>query len=275
MTIPPKNICMDDKISSLLKVKEIVYDNAVVKFKDVEKYVVDEISLKIYVNGTEYASLLCLNQLLEELALGFLYCEGVIDVIDDVTSIAYNDRLHAVMIELVPSRAIEKRESLRSLTSGCGRCYTYINPMKNDKFKPIIRNELHSIADIFKNMAIFMNKSEIFKTAGGVHSVLLQNDDVSIFSEDIGRHNCIDKIAGVLLKSKKIHNAEKCIMYVSGRVSSEIITKVVRLKIPIIVSRSTPTAAAVNLAKNYNVALLGYIRNNDGYIYTCEGKLIS
>jgi FdhD protein len=264
---------MEDNISSLLKVKEIIYDNAVIHINNVEKYVVDEISLKIYVNGTEFASLLCLNQLLEELALGFLYCEGIIDVIDEVTSIAYNDRLHAVMIELVPSRAVEKRESLRSLSSGCGKCFTYINPMKEDKFKPIKDNKVFDIVKILDNMKIFLYKSEIFKAAGGVHSCLLQNDDISLFSEDIGRHNCIDKIAGILLKDRKVHSAGKCIMYISGRVSSEIIAKVVRLTIPVIVSRSTPTASAVNLAKKYNIALLGYIRNYKGYIYTCDDKI--
>ncbi len=66
---------------------------------------------------------------------------------------------------------------------------------------------------------------------------------------------------------------EKGMLFVSGRVSSEIITKVIRLGVPILVSRSTPTAAAVNLAREYNVTLLGYVRSNDGFVYSGEDRL--
>jgi len=63
-------------------------------------------------------------------------------------------------------------------------------------------------------------------------------------------------------------------MFVSGRVSSEIITKVIRLGVPVLVSRSTPTAAAVNLAREYNVTLLGYVRRNTGVVYAGAERLI-
>ncbi len=63
-------------------------------------------------------------------------------------------------------------------------------------------------------------------------------------------------------------------MFVSGRVSSEIITKVIRMGVPVLVSRSTPTSAAVNLARQYQVTLLGYVRKNSGYVYSGEERLI-
>ena len=72
---------MDERLFSTFNIKEIVSDNDVIHLNDCEKDVIGEISLKIYINGTEYASLLCLNQLTEELAIGFLYSEGVIDTI--------------------------------------------------------------------------------------------------------------------------------------------------------------------------------------------------
>jgi FdhD protein len=106
----------------------------VFRLLDCDKDVIGEISLKIYINSTEYASLLCLNQLTEELAIGFLYSEGVIDTFLDIASITYNERLFAAMIELAPGKSVEKCESLRSVTSGCGKCFTYINPLKHDKF---------------------------------------------------------------------------------------------------------------------------------------------
>ena len=265
---------MEDIIYNTYHVKEIHRRDGKTTFIDTEKQVIGEISLKIYINGVEYASLLCLNQLTEELALGFLYNEGVIDTIDDVSSITYNERLFAVMINLVAGRSVEKCESLRSVTSGCGKCFTYINPLKHDKFLTIEDRNQFSMNDILNAMMEFEKKSELYRTVGGVHSVLFKHTDFSVFNEDIGRHNCFDKIAGVLLKNKKMNLVENGILFVSGRVSSEIITKVIRMGVPVLVSRSTPTSAAVNLAREYNVTLLGYVRSHSGYVYSGEGRLI-
>lgn len=264
---------MDERLYSPFSVKEILGDNNAVRLCDTEKSVIGEISLKIYINSTEYASLLCLNQLTEELAIGFLYGEGVIDTIGDVSSITYNERLFAVMIELRPGRSVEKCESLRSVTSGCGKCFTYINPLKHDKFLPVKSGNKFPLSDILRFMMEFERRSEIFRKIGGVHSVLFLHEDYSVFNEDIGRHNCFDKIAGVMLRNGKMKLLDNGMLYVSGRVSSEIITKVIRLGVPILVSRSTPTAAAVHLARKYNVTLLGYIRKNAGFVYSGEERL--
>lgn len=264
---------MDERLYGTFDVKEIVCDNGIARLCGREKDVIGEISLKIYINGTEYASLLCLNQLTEELALGFLYSEGVIDTIGDIASISYNERLFAVMINLVPGKSVEKCESLRSVTSGCGKCFTYINPLKHEKFLPIESQGRFTLRDILDAMKDFERQSEVYKTVGGVHSVLFRQEAFSVFNEDIGRHNCFDKIAGVLLRNNKMDIVGHGMMFVSGRVSSEIITKVIRLGVPVLVSRSTPTAAAVNLAREYNVTLLGYVRSCSGIVYAGEERL--
>jgi hypothetical protein len=80
---------------------------------------------------------------------------------------------------------------------------------------------------------------------------LFHNDSFSVFNEDIGRHNCIDKVTGDLLKNKNMDLTRNGIIFLSGRISSEIITKIIRLGVPVLVSRSTPTAAAVHLAREY------------------------
>jgi FdhD protein len=265
---------MDERLYGTFEVKEIVCNNDTIRLCHREKDVIGEISLKIYINGTEYASLLCLNQMTEELAMGFLYSEGVIDTIGDVASVSYNERLFAVMIGLVPGKSVEKCESLRSVTSGCGRCFTYINPLKHEKFLPVANQAHFPLRDILDAMKDFERQSEVYKTVGGVHSVLFRHETFSVFNEDIGRHNCFDKIGGVLLRNDKMGLVEKGMLFVSGRVSSEIITKVIRLGVPILVSRSTPTAAAVNLAREYNVTLLGYVRSNAGYVYSGEDRLL-
>jgi FdhD protein len=265
---------MDEKLYSVFPVKEIICDDGVARLHDTEKNAISEISLKIYINGTEYASLLCLNQLTEELALGFLYSEGVIDKISDVASITYNESLFAVMIHLASGRSVEKCESLRSVTSGCGKCFTYINPLKHEKFLSVSSQDRFPLRDVLGAMKDFERRSVVYRLIGGAHSVLFYHERLSIFNEDIGRHNCFDKIAGVLLKNDKMNLVGKGMLFVSGRVSSEIITKVIRLGTPVLISRSTPTAAAINLARNYNITLLGYVRSHAGYVYSGEERLV-
>ena len=122
-------------------------------------------------------------------------------------------------------------------------------------------------------MKEFEHQSEIHARVGGVHSVLFRHPDFSVFNEDIGRHNCFDKITGVLLKKDKMALVNAGLLFVSGRVSSEIMAKIIRLGAPVLVSRSTPTAAAVMLAREYNVTLLGYVRRESGFVYSGEERL--
>lgn len=242
-------------------------------FTPIIKQVISEISLKILVNGEELVSLLCLNQCHKELAIGFLYNEGIINSMEDIREINYNERLFAVMIELNPEIIIDRQESLRSITSGGGKCYAYINPLKKSQFKFVRTKQIFSMNEILNNMEIFIKQSEIFKTIGGVHSVLFCNSNFHVLNEDIGRHNCFDKISGILLQEGQMSISNESMVFVSGRISSEIMTKIIRLGVPVIVSRSTPTTAAVKLAREHNITLLGYVRGNEAVIYSCNERI--
>jgi FdhD protein len=169
---------------------------------------------------------------------------------------------------------IRHLEGLKSMTSGCGRGITYINPGKMESFEELDDSFKVSAKLIWKTMKSFNTRSELYRNIGGVHSALLQCGNLSLFAEDIGRHNCFDKIAGMLLKDRGLSVAGQSVLFTSGRISSEIVTKLVRLKTPILVSRSAPTAAAAELAEEYNVTLLGYVRGDRGIVYTGEERII-
>jgi len=264
---------MEDNIYEEFDVLELSNENGSYKGRNTTKKVIAEISLKVMVNGVELVSLLCLNQHQEELALGFLYSEGVINAYDDVEDLYYNERMLAVIVKLREGILINRQESLRSITSGCGKCYTYINPLKQSQYSSIENDQKFSVGGILQIMKEFMKKSDIFREVGGVHSVLFHTPEVQILNEDIGRHNCFDKITGILLTNRKLEMTANSMIFVSGRISSEIMTKVVRLGTPVLVSRSTPTTSAVRLAKQYNVTLLGYVRGDKGYVYSCGERL--
>lgn len=264
---------MEDNIYEELAVREIERDNSGCRLSDINKKVIAEISLKIIVNGMELVSILCLNQQQEELALGFLYNEGVINSLADVENIHFNDKMLAVIIKLKEGMVIDRQESLRSITSGCGKCYTYINPLKKSQYQEVQSDAYFSINTILDLMTTFVTKSEIFATIGGVHSVLFYTPDFEILTEDIGRHNCFDKMTGILLKLNRMDSFSKGIVFVSGRISSEIMAKIIRIGVPVLVSKSTPTSAAVKLAEQHNVTIMGYVRRTGGFIYSCPERL--
>ena len=266
---------MEDTIYEELKVSEIIREKDGCRIQDATKKVIAEISLKVIVNGTELVSVLCLNQYQEELALGFLYNEGVINSFSDIENIYFNDKLLAVIINLKAGVIIDRQESLRSITSGCGKCYTYINPLKQSQYNKVESSATYSINTILNLMDNFVTRSNIYMDIGGVHSVLLHTAGYEILIEDIGRHNCFDKITGLMLREGKQNLFGEAIVFVSGRISSEIMAKIIRMGVPVLVSKSTPTTAAVKLAQQHNVTLLGYVRESGGYIYSCRERLIS
>jgi FdhD protein len=265
---------MEDTIYEELNVLEIIRDHEGCRVCDITKKVIAEISLKVMVNGAELVSVLCLNQYQEELALGFLYNEGVINSYADIDNVYFNDKMLAVIITLKEGVIIDRQESLRSLTSGCGKCYTYINPLKKSQYREVESDATYSMSTILDLMNDFVTRSDIYIDVGGVHSVLLHTTDYEILIEDIGRHNCFDKITGLMLKKSKLDLFGKAVVFVSGRISSEIMAKIIRMGVPVLVSKSTPTTAAVKLAAQHNVTLLGYVRKNGGYIYSCPERLV-
>ncbi len=259
------------KITEEFTVTQFTTNREEISFREIEKSVVGEISLKIMINGVDYASLLCINEFQKEMALGFLYNEGVIKGIEDVKKIEFNESYLTVMIELNEELSLNVGDSFRSVTSGCGKCYTYIKPTYSGIYKNNESKHQYSLKLITSMMKEFNDEPPIFIAFGGVHAAKYYSSKFSVLVEDIGRHNCIDKIAGILVSQ----NCKEMdgMMLVSGRISSEIIMKVVRMGVPLIVSRSTPTVPAIRLAEEYGITLLGYVRNGNGVIYTGKERI--
>ena len=262
-----------DGLSQRFNILQITRQEGKTVLQPAEKLVVAEISLKILVNGVEYAALLCLDQYLEELALGFLYSEGCIDSYDDVLSTHVDQPRKQVFFKIRDDSLVHDRKSIRSIASSGGKSYTSIDRLGPNKIRAAESSVTFPLTDVLDIMKDFETRSEIFREIGGVHSVMYQSEDFSALIEDIGRHNCVDKITGILLKTGRLSDLEKGIMFISGRVSSEIMTKIIRIGVPILVSRSTPTAAAVTMAEDYQVTLLGYVRGNSGNIYAGAARL--
>jgi FdhD protein len=230
--------------------------------------VVNESSIRIFFNGDEIVSILALKQELQELALGFLYDSCIINDIALVEKIDVNDRLDAVMVESSEKLDSGMLTTVRSVTSGCGKGVAFINPLKEKHFGDIENAFVMKPRDVTQLMADFGRASGLFKETGGVHSAAWSDGKKLVrVSEDIGRHNCIDKLVGWKLMQKE-DNIGTEIIFTSGRISSEIVTKAIRARVPILISHSAPTSGAIQLADEFGLTLVGFVRGQRFNIYT-------
>lgn len=116
-------------------------------------------------------------------------------------------------------------------------------------------------------------RSHLFQRTGGVHNAALaKGEEILIFQEDIGRHNTLDKIHGQCFL-EGISRDDKMIVY-SGRISTEILLKVARMGVPILISRSAPTDRALQMAEKLNITVLGFVRGNRLTIYAGQERVI-
>jgi FdhD protein len=239
----------------------------------IENTVVREFSLTIFLNDRELATLLCSPTDLKYLAAGFLLSEGLIEGKGDIKRILVDDDKGAVKVEANEHEGYSSEISLKRLiTSGGGRGFSaYDLPHA----KARISSEIQiSPGEVFALMDEFVQRSELYWATGGVHSAALcESTGLLFFAEDIGRHNAIDKIFGRCML-EDIPTTER-IMLTSGRISSEILLKVARRNIPVIISKSAPTNLAVRLAGDLGLTLVGFVRGKSMNAYTNDWRIVT
>lgn len=232
--------------------------------------IIVEKKLNINVNRKFYASLMCTPDETLHLALGFLFSEGVITSLKSIRSMEERDDGSLCIIlknELEP--VLEKR---RTLTSGCAGGSIDLKIIEENEIKPIESNCKYSVNQILLLMKEFNNKSELFRQTGGVHScAICSSEGTLFFSEDIGRHNALDKVVGKAI-FKNVELGDKLLM-TTGRISSDITLKAARAGIPIIISHSAPTDLALKIAKDANMTMIGFVRGSRMNVY-CGGNRI-
>jgi len=234
---------------------------------NIEDIVVREFPLTVVLNNQELVTLLCSPANLEYLAVGFLLSQGLIEGKDDIKNIAVDHGRGIVEVEIEKPVDTTLRPVLAS--SG-GRSAGFFNAEK-----VIAKAETKlSASQVFFLTEHFVRRSKVFETTGGVHSAALcDTKSILVFSEDIGRHNAIDKIFGeCLLKDIAIDNR---LIITSGRVSSEILLKVAKRNIPILVSKSAPTDLGVRLANDLGVTLVGFVRGRRMNVYAHDWRIVA
>jgi len=240
---------------------------------EMEDIVVKEFHLTIVLNDRELVTLLCSPEKLDFLAIGFLFSEGLINSKDDIKEIDLNAEGNLVRVATkMPQEFPEDILSKRLIGSSGGKGgspYAGIDPRSK------IDTPIHlSPSEVLNLVEQFVHRSELFESTGGVHSAALcDTKSILVFSEDIGRHNAIDKVFGeCLLKDIPIHDR---LLVTSGRVSSEILSKAAKRKIPLLISKSAPTNLGVKLADELGITLIGFVRENRMNVYTHRWRVVS
>ena len=237
--------------------------------KDVAGWVVEEAQVCISVNGEELATFMASPRDLEQMAVGFLANEGIIHRRDDIRHLHLSKNGTCVDVWLHDT-SFEKPGKF-IITAGCGGGLTFDD--LSQQHEPLVS----SLGATPEQLAALMRQTHLgaalYHQARGIHTaVLATKDQILLQIEDIGRHNCLDKLRGAALLDG-IETQDR-ILLSSGRISSEMVNKARRLGTPIVCSRTSPTSLSVALAKAWNITIVAYLRQGRMRIYTHPERIL-
>ncbi len=236
-------------------------------FKDVKDDIIVEIPFTIYINNKEFLTLTTIPQFLKELAYGFLFSEGIIKSLDDIESFSINEKDFTARFYI----STEPSFNHRVLGSGCGSGIVFYKE-SNFFLHRFSDNYTISPSQVIFLMKTFQRKADMFIKTGGVHAAsIATSSEIIYFAEDIGRHNAIDKVIGMMLMDK--NPLRPYILLTTGRISSEILKKAISTHIPIVISRAAPTSLSVKQARRVGMTLVGFARGERFNIYTGRRRI--
>jgi len=236
--------------------------------EDDSRMVVREVPLTIVVNERELITLLTTGDANRELTLGFLLSEGFLKNREDLREIQVDEETGTARVRLSGDvDLVEKLWGKRAVTSGCGKGATFYHLLDSLQASPVASCTMVTPAQVYGLMRELNRRSDLYRQTHGVHNcALAEKDRILVFKDDIGRHNAVDKIRGVCFV-EDIPLGGKIIV-TTGRISSEIVVKVAKMGIPILISRSAPTSLALELADSVGLTLIGYVRRETMIVYS-------
>ena len=213
--------------------------------------------LTLKVDDREVVTLMTLGMHPEELALGYLRNQRLVERLEDIAAVQVDWERETVSVDMRPGRGItdwEEKLSQRTVTTGCGQGTVFsctLDKLYDQRLpKVTVRQSL-----IYRLLANIASSNQIYKQSGAVHGcALCAGDEILMFVEDVGRHNAADTIAGRMWL-QGVEGADK-IFYTTGRLTSEIVMKSAGMGVPVLLSRSGVTQMGVELAADLGVVMI-------------------
>jgi FdhD protein len=236
------------------------------------KPVVNEWTITIIFNGRKTVTLVSSQNDIDELAVGFLSAEGLLQDREQIKNLHVDYETGVIILDTFDAGEIyPSKFQKRVIGSGYGRGTAYFDSVKL-KDATVHSDTGVSVIEILNAVDKFQHSSITYKDTHGVHSAALcEGAGILVFKEDIGRHNAIDKVIGhCILYSLPTEN---CFLLTSGRICSEAIQKIARRGIPIIVSIATPTCRSIEVAQRMGITLVASVRDDKMDVYTHDWRI--
>jgi len=243
-------------------------------------FVAEEIPLHIFLNQTHYVTILCSPSQLKELSIGHLLSEGVLKSTDEIQETRLeNDG--KCLVRLKPEIDVEKRISIskpfaRLIVSACGsQDYCPLSKLIDRITLVKLNLDLAVEAKVISDSVKQLNKlAQTFRKIGGVHIAALYstNGELVALSEDVGRHNAVDKVIGAGT-AKKL-DFENLFLALSGRLTGDIVLKAVRMRLPVVASMAAAINSGVEAAQLTGITLIGFVRGKRMNIYTYPERIV-
>lgn len=232
----------------------------------VEKHIACERPLTVYLNWRPIVTLMTLGARAESLALGYLKNQGFISDLKQLESVIVDWDVNSAAIITSESTAdLEEKLSEKTVTTGCGQGTVYGGFMDglDDIVLPQPQLKQSMIYSLLKNISAY---NETYKNAGAVHGCgLCQDDQIVDFVEDVGRHNAVDTLAGEMWLKQDTGNNK--LFYTTGRLTSEMVIKVAKMGIPVVLSRSGATQMGLELAQKLGITMIARAKGRHFLIY--------
>ena len=228
--------------------------------------------LTLYVDKREILTLMTLGAAPEALAIGYLRNQRLLDRIEDIVSVQVDWDVNAVVINTRSGlKDLEAKLGKRTTTSGCGQGTVFgdlmeeIDSVRLPGDATLTRSTLYALLDRVRV------HETIYKQAGAVHGCALATNgdgasEILYFVEDVGRHNAVDAIAGMMWLDR-VDGGDK-IFYTTGRLTSEMVIKAAQMGIPFLVSRSGLTQMGYEIAQKVGITMIGRATNKRFLLFT-------
>lgn len=223
-----------------------------------------ETPVSLTVNGQVWLTFMCTPLHLEAMAVGFLFNEGIIERMDEIMDVHLCE--HGDNVDVWLNHSVEQPTNWRR-TSGCTGGVTAVDLLAKPDVS--LRDDAVTLLPevIERQVELLLEAQVLYRKTGGVHTSLLSDGDQAVVSaEDIGRHNTLDKIAGLCLMQNAF--PEKKVLITTGRISSEMLQKAARMRVPVLISRTSPSSLSIEMAERYGITLIGYARKHRFNVYS-------
>src|SRR5919112_1617391 len=238
----------------------------------VDTGVVVERALTLYLNAQEIVTMMTINDYPEYLALGYLLNQNMLKPDDVVTEVEYHEDLAVVVVRTKGATNFEDKLKKRTQTSGCAQGTAFGDLMEALEGVELPPAPLKT-SWLYRLTHAINTTPSLYLEAGAIHGCVLAGEDRPlVYMEDVVRHNAVDKIAGWMFRHGETGTDK--IFYTTGRLTSEMVIKTVRMGIPILVSRSGFTAWGVELARKTGLTLVGRAKGKRFLALSGEERIV-